>query len=275
MLSRTVIFGFLRRCALCAVTAAIVCAGAGGPALSQVTQPPPGARSPLSPPETNRVQAEAFKRGYEAYYRGQYERAAGIWTQLADQGHVKSMNNLATMYVQGKGVDRNYPLANLYYRRAAAQNDARAAYNLGLAHEFGRGVAKSDAEALGWYRKAADRGLVEAMNAIAWVYATSPETGVRNGPEALRWAQAALQRRTSSTHLATLAAAKAELGDYKGAVEAIDQAIAFVKREVRASGLLVPGREQAGLLRGAARVDREAELRARRQQYMDERPSRD
>ncbi len=274
MIVPTLSFSIPRRPLLAAALVVLLCVAAGVHASAQVVQPPPGARSPLSPPETNKIQAEAFKRGYEAYYRGQYERAAGIWTQLADQGHVKSMNNLATMYVQAKGVERNYPLANLYYRRAAAQNDARAAYNLGLAHEFGRGVPKSDAEAVAWYRKSADRGLVEGMGAAAWLYATSAQPGVRNGPEAVRLAQAALQRRTSTATLATLAAAKAEQGDYGAAVVLIDQAIAYLKAEVLRAGLMVPGRTQAGLLQNPDRPQSEEELRKRRQNYVEGRPTR-
>lgn len=241
---------------------------------AQAVQPPPGARSPLSPPETNPVQAEGFKRGYEAYYRGQYERAAGIWRQLADQGHVKSMNNLATMYAQGKGVSQNYSLAALYYRRAAAQNDARAAYNLGIAYENGRGVPKSDSDAVGWYKKAADRGLIEGMSALAWLYATSSQPGVRNGAEAVRWAQTALQRRTSTNTLATLAAAKAETGDFKRAIELIDQAIAFQRNEVLGSGMMMPGRTPENLLRSPGRPSGDAQLLKRRQDYVEGRPTR-
>lgn len=244
-------------------------------AQSRQATPPPGARSPLSPPETNREQAEAFKRGYEAYYRGEYEQAASIWTRLADQGHVKSMNNLGTMYAQGKGVGRNFELAVLYYRRAATQNDARAAYNLGLAYERGRGVAQSDAEAVTWYRKAADRGLVEAMDQMAWVLATSPDITVRDGIQAVRWAQAALQRKTSSKNLATLAAAQAETGDYRQAIATIDQAIAYTRREVDGAGLVASERDLFGLLRNAGRTDDLFSLLERREFYVKGEPTRD
>jgi len=60
------------------------------------------------------------------------------------------MNNLGTMYAQGKAVSRNYPLARLWYRRSAALGDARAMYNMGLLYEFGRGTPISDTEAADW-----------------------------------------------------------------------------------------------------------------------------
>lgn len=82
------------------------------------------------------------------------------------------------MYSQGKGVSRNCPLAAYWYRRAAAQN------------------------------------LVQAMNAMAWIYATSPEDGARSGRDAIRWAESALTRRTDAKHLTTIAAAYAEARDW-------------------------------------------------------------
>ncbi|MEP4378975.1 MAG: tetratricopeptide repeat protein [Alphaproteobacteria bacterium] len=273
----------IRRLALVLVLALLAGSLVGASVPDQAAQaqsgqavPAPGARSPLSPPETDKEQAAAFKRGYEAYYRGEYEQAAAIWARLADQGHVKSMNNIGTMYAQGKGVSRNYSLAAFYYRRAAALNDARAAYNLAIAYERGRGVVQDDAEAVAWYRKAADRGLVEAMNAMAWIYATSPDLKVRDGAEAVRWAQRALQRKTSSKSLATLAAAQAELGEYRRAVATIDQAIAYMRREESRAGLLGASEyEFIGLLRQVGRTDDLFDLLERREFYANGQATRD
>lgn len=273
----------VRRLGLVIATALLASGVVGTPVLDQAVQaqsgqpaPAPGARSPLSPPETNREQAEAFKRGYEAYYRREYELAAAIWSRLADQGHIKSMNNIGTMYAQGKGVSRNYSLAVFYYRRAATQNDARAAYNLAIAYERGRGVEQSDAEAVAWYRKAAERGLVEAMNAMAWILATSSDFTVRDGAEAARWAEAALNRKTSSKNLATLAAAQAELGEYNKAVATIDQAIAFMRREENRAGLLTASEHELfGLLRESGRTDELFDLLERREFYINGQATRD
>lgn len=244
-------------------------------ASAQNRQPaPPGARSPLSPPETNPIQAEEFKRGYEAYYRGEFERAATIWARLANQGHIKSMNNLGTMYAQGKGVTRDYATAVLWYQRGATQKDARAAYNLGLAYENGRGVLQDDSAAASWYRQAADRGLVEGMNALAWIQATSPSIRVRDGSQALRWAQAALQLRTSVRILATLAAAHAELGDFRTAVSTIEQAIALKNNQSGGAGRPAGGRDINGLIREPDSIE-EAVLAARLEQYRTQQPTRD
>ena len=43
-------------------------------------------------------------------------------------------------------------------RQRAEQGNAAAQYNLGVAYDNGEGVTKSDAEAVKWYRLAADQG---------------------------------------------------------------------------------------------------------------------
>jgi len=44
----------------------------------------------------------------------------------------------------------------------AEQGDARAQYNLGFMYATGEGVPENDAEAVKWFRKAADQGLANA-----------------------------------------------------------------------------------------------------------------
>ena len=46
----------------------------------------------------------------------------------------------------------------MWYRKAAEQGDAKAMAYLGLCYECGDGVGLDVAEALKWYRKAADLG---------------------------------------------------------------------------------------------------------------------
>ena len=45
-----------------------------------------------------------------------------------------------------------------WYRKAAEQGNAGAQTNLGVAYHNGAGVPKDDAEAMKWYRKAAEQG---------------------------------------------------------------------------------------------------------------------
>ena len=186
--------------------------------------------------------AQDFRKGYNAYLRGDYATAFKEWEPLAHQGYKQAQTNLGTLYSHAKGVDRNYPLAAFWYRRAAAQGSARAMYNLGVAYEFGRGVDQNDATALEWYRQAAQQGVVEAMNAMAWLLATSPDDKVRDGRQAIRWAESALTRRASVRHLQSLAAAYAESGEFKKAIATIERAIEFLDREL--SGPQKPYKER-------------------------------
>lgn len=243
-------------------------------AVMQSSLPGPAHAQAANPPSPKAQEAE-FRRGYNSYIRGDFDAAVATWTALADLGHIKSMNNLGTMYSQGKAVSRNYSYALFWYRKAAARTDARAMYNIGIAYEHGRGVDQSDGEAISWYRRAADLGLAEAMNAIAWVYATSPDFTVRDGAQALRWSNIAVKRHTSSKALSSLAAAHAELGEYQKAVVAIERAIDFMKREFNGADMMITDRELFGMLRQKGRTDDVFKLLERLEFYANGQPTRD
>ena len=52
----------------------------------------------------------------------------------------------------------NYAEAVKWYRKAAEQGHAEAQYALGYSYQYGHGVAQDDEEAATWYRKAAEQG---------------------------------------------------------------------------------------------------------------------
>ena len=59
-----------------------------------------------------------------------------------------------------------------WYRKAAEQGRADAQFNLGNMYSAGRGVLKDDAEAVRWYRKAAEQGAADAQFNLGISYAT-------------------------------------------------------------------------------------------------------
>jgi uncharacterized protein len=61
---------------------------------------------------------------------------------------------------------KDYAEAVRWFRKAADQGDADGQGNIGWLYEYGRGVAQDYAEAMRWYRKAADQGHVEAKNRL-------------------------------------------------------------------------------------------------------------
>ncbi len=81
------------------------------------------------------------------------------------------------MYAEGKGVPRDYQEAVKWYRLAAAQKNAAAQYDLGMAYEKGQGVPQDYKEAVKWYRLAAAQGNQSAQNSLGVMYANG--TGMR------------------------------------------------------------------------------------------------
>ena len=70
------------------------------------------------------------------------------------------------MYELGKGVTQNDAEAVGWYRLAADQSYARAHYNLGRMHEYGKGVALDQVQSLKWYKLASAGGDAEAESQV-------------------------------------------------------------------------------------------------------------
>ena len=93
--------------------------------------------------------------------------------RIADQGDVDAQFTLGTiysfsqiMYAKGEGVLKDDAEAVRWYRLAAEQGYANAQFNLGVKYNFGEGVPKDDAEAVKWYRLAAGQGHAEAQGVL-------------------------------------------------------------------------------------------------------------
>ena len=66
------------------------------------------------------------------------------------------------MYDNGEGVAENDAEAVKWYRLAAEQGDAAAQSNLGLMYDNGEGVPESKVDAYLWWNLAAAQGLADA-----------------------------------------------------------------------------------------------------------------
>lgn len=91
-------------------------------------------------------------------------------------------------YRKGKEFEekKNYAEAMRWYRTAADRGHVQAQVSVGNLYGNGIGVSKDYAEALRWYRKAADQGNSEAQDDVGTFYLVG--WGVpQNYPEALRW----------------------------------------------------------------------------------------
>jgi TPR repeat protein len=91
-----------------------------------------------------------------------------------------------TLYETGNGVQQDYAQAVLWYRKAAEQNLAIAQYRLGVLYANGVGVPLDKSQAAAWFQKAADQGYVYAQVMLGSDYLTGD--GVqRDYAEAYFW----------------------------------------------------------------------------------------
>ena len=91
---------------------------------------------------------------------------------------------LAARYENGEGVDRDFARALGLYCEAADQGDAKAFLSLGWMYLNGRGVAIDEGIAVRWLKKAAERGVPQAINLLQTLsgISSSPKTGCSLGP---------------------------------------------------------------------------------------------
>jgi len=76
----------------------------------------------------------------------------------AEQGNLAAQNDLAYLYYNGLGGDRDYQMALQLYEKAAFQGDAMAQANTGLMYATGTGTETDRAKGYAWYSLAASRG---------------------------------------------------------------------------------------------------------------------
>jgi uncharacterized protein len=103
--------------------------------------------------------AQTIKEGIEAWQRGNYAAAVGIWTPLAEQGDADAEFNLGQAFRLGRGVQTNLAAAKSWFEKAADQGHVDAQTTLGLLL-----FENSDqAEGLKWLKKAAAQGDPRAL----------------------------------------------------------------------------------------------------------------
>jgi len=137
------------------------------------------------------------------------------YRKAAEQGHAPAQFNLGVMYangdgdpnneslgtalgfgwwyVRGNGVVKDEAEAVKWYRKAAEQGYAKAQFNLGFMYANGNGVVKDEAEAVRWFRKAAEQGYAKAQFNLGFMYANGNGV-VKDEAEAVRWFRKAAEQ---------------------------------------------------------------------------------
>ncbi len=112
----------------------------------------------------------ALEDGSAALEQKDYNKAFSLLLPVAKEGNAFAQYNIAVMYAQGLGVEKNEAEAVKWYRKAAEQGDPDAQTNLGLMYANGRGISQDYQEAMKWYLKAAEKGNAFAQNNIGSLY---------------------------------------------------------------------------------------------------------
>ena len=78
--------------------------------------------------------------------------------------------NLGRRYAVGEDIPQDDAEAIKWYRKAAEQGYPAAQNDLGWMYQNGKGVPQNDVEAVRWYQKAAQQGYAIAQDNLGWMY---------------------------------------------------------------------------------------------------------
>lgn len=94
------------------------------------------------------------------------KEAVRLLRLASEQGHARAQTRLAHHLFYGRGCEVNYGEAVMWYQRAGENGSVPAMYHLGLCLENGYGVEKSIPKAIYWYEKAAAWGDQQAYDRL-------------------------------------------------------------------------------------------------------------
>lgn len=105
-----------------------------------------------------------------AHIRGETDRAVYWYERAARRNHELAAFNLASMYMDGEGVERDLATAAKWIERSARSGYAPAQFQLGKMYYHGQGVPKDPEMEAYWYRQAAENGHPAAQHNLAVLY---------------------------------------------------------------------------------------------------------
>jgi TPR repeat protein len=98
---------------------------------------------------------------------GDYEGARKWWELAAAQGCATAMSNIAQLYSNGEGVEKNESTAAEWFLKAAMKGNHESQFNYG--YHLAKNL-KQYAEGALWYERSAAQGNVRAMNELGTLY---------------------------------------------------------------------------------------------------------
>jgi TPR repeat protein len=129
----------------------------------------------LATPDALEQVASMYEKGDElpqSYFE------AAKWYRKAVDLDPKAGVKLASMFIDGKGVPKDYAQAMTLCQNAAKQNYGPADYCVGFIYQHGLGTELDLKEAAKWYEQGSKRGSVPAIMALAEMYSKGEGVGV-------------------------------------------------------------------------------------------------
>lgn len=112
-----------------------------------------------------------YDMAWDAYAASDYEKALQILQKAVTKDDDARLRNLlGFMYLDGRGVKKDYAKALEHLKIGAAKGNSEAQNNLGYMYENGLGVSKNYPEAIKWYKQAEAQGNIYAQVSLAWIY---------------------------------------------------------------------------------------------------------
>ncbi len=150
------------------------------------------AAAPAPPPVTTPVapRPASAPSCLNSYSDKQYAAALLACTREANAGNQQAQRNLAVIYDQGLGVNKDPAQAAIWFRKAAQTGNRDATFQLASMYEQGRGVPKDPKQALDWYRKAALLGDADSQVKLGRAYLSGDDVD-KDEAEASAWFQRA------------------------------------------------------------------------------------
>lgn len=174
--------------------------GTDNPSRVQPTQVGDGRTSEKQTSEQEALDKQYLQQGLDAYYSGDYAKAAALLQPLADKGIARAQMRLAYMHFLGRGFQRGRAQADRIVRSSLPAirkfaNEGRgwAQSDLGSLYEDGLVLPRDYGEAVYWYRTAAEKGYPGAQTNLGLMYARG--RGVANSRRtAIEWFQRAAKQ---------------------------------------------------------------------------------
>ena len=111
-----------------------------------------------------------FQIADEAEKNKDYAKAIEYYSKAVEKNHIKAMNYLASMYLEGNGIKKDEVKAFELFQKAAELGNAVAMYLAGIMYLQGRGTPQIVYKGINLLEKAAELGNIDAMISLGNVY---------------------------------------------------------------------------------------------------------